>query len=108
MLFKSISGSAYTKSKTSVIRYVQLLILIMLILSGMLFSSCSSVSKLVSGSNDDTTSDTKKEKFIPFPEKWLKNAKFRLNEMSDLREKKKLKLFLLADHMIPGQHKKMI
>ena len=41
-------------------------------------------------------------------EKWLKNAKFRLNEMSDLREKKKLKLFLLADHMIPGQHKKMI
>lgn len=73
MLFKSISGSAYTKSKTSVIRYVQLIILIMLILSGMLFSSCSSVSKLVSGSNDDTTSDTKKEKFIPFPEKWLEH-----------------------------------
>ena len=64
----------YVKSGSTGLRYVQLFMLVLLIVTGMLLSSCSVVTKLLPGSGDDTSSDSDSGEFIPFPEKWLKNT----------------------------------
>jgi len=68
------------------LRHVPLLMLAKLIVSGLLLSSCSVVTKLIPGSGG-TTTDSQSDKDISMPQRWIKDTPAPLDALDEAVEK---------------------